>query len=87
MFLLTSKFNLCFVHISQYLLQFLLNIYCCAKRLHIISNALFRLLAFKDKYNKNKLLILDKINNLATNIQIVTKLMRYTCKKKLNSIN
>jgi len=48
---------------------------------------LFKLLAFKNKYNKDKLLILDKINNFATNIQVVTKLMRQTFKKNKDLIN
>jgi hypothetical protein len=48
---------------------------------------LFKLLAFENKYNKNKLLILDKIDNFATNVEIVTKLMRQTFKEKLNLIN
>jgi len=48
---------------------------------------LFNVLAFKNKYNKTKLLILDKIDNFATNIEIVTKLMQQTFKKKLNLID
>jgi len=48
---------------------------------------LFKLLALKDKYNKNKLLILDKIDNFATNVEIVIKLMRQTFKEKSNLIN
>jgi len=42
---------------------------------------LFRLLVLKDKYNKNKLLILNKIDNFATNIKIVIKLIEQTFKK------
>jgi len=75
------------VRVLQYLLQFLLNIYYCAKSLYTISNILFRLLALKDKFNKNKLLILDKINNFATNIETIIKLMRQTFKEKLNLID
>ena len=75
------------MRVLQYLLQFLLNIYYCAKRLYTISNILFRLLALKDKYNKNKLLILDKINNFATNIETIIKLMQQTFKEKLNLID
>jgi len=48
---------------------------------------LFRLLAFENKHNKNKLLILNKINNFVTNVKIVIKLMRQTFKKKLNLID
>jgi len=48
---------------------------------------LFNLLAFEDKYNKNKLLILDKIDSFVTNIKIVIKLMRQTFKKKLNLVD
>jgi len=75
------------VHVLQYLLQFLLDIYYCAKRLHTILNALFKLSTFKDKYNKNKLLILNKINNFVTNIQTIIELMRQIFKKKLNLID
>jgi len=75
------------VRISQYFLQFLLDVRYCARRLHTISNALFKLLALKDKYNKNKLLILNKINNFATNVQAIIKLMRQTFKEKLNLID
>jgi len=64
------------VRVSQYLSQFLLNVRHRTKKLYTISNALFKLLAFEDKHNKNKLLILDKINNFATNVEIVIKLMR-----------
>jgi len=64
------------VYISQYLLQFLLNVHYCVEKLYIISNALYSLFAFENKYNKNKLLILDKIDNFATNIQAIIKLMR-----------
>jgi len=39
---------------------------------------MFRLLVLKDKYNKNKLLILNKIDNFATNIKIVIKLIEQT---------
>ncbi len=53
----------------------------------MISNALFKLLAFEDKQNKNKLLILDKINNFVTNVKIVIKLMRQIFKKKSNLID
>ena len=48
---------------------------------------MFRLLAFENKHNKNKLLILNKINNFVTNVKIVIKLMRQTFKKKLNLID
>jgi len=71
------------VYISQYLLQFLLNVRYCAKKLHTILNALFRFLALKDKYNKNKLSILNKIDNFAIDIQIVIELMQQTFKKKV----
>jgi len=53
----------------------------------MISNALFKFLAFEDKHNKNKSLILNKINNFATNVEIVIKLMRQTFKEKSNLIN
>jgi hypothetical protein len=86
-FLLTNKLNFCLVYILQYFLQFLLDMYYCAKRLYIISNILFRFFALKDKYNKNKLLILNKVDNFATNIEIITKLIQQTFKKKLNLIN
>ncbi len=82
-----NKLNLCLVHVSQYFSQFLLNVRYYIERLHIISNALFRLLAFKDKYNKNKLLILNKIDNFATNVKTIIKLLRQTFKEKLNLIN
>jgi len=62
-------------------LQFLLDIRYCAKRLYIILNMLFKLFPFKDKYNKNKLLILDKINNFATNIKTIIKLIQQTLKR------
>ncbi len=75
-FLLINKLNLCLMRISQYLLQFSLNICYCVERLYTISNALFKLFAFEIKHNKNKLLILNKINNFATNIKIIIKLMR-----------
>ncbi len=75
------------MRISQYFSQFLLNVRYCAKRLYIISNALFKFLAFKNKYNKNKLLILDKINNFATNVETIIKLMRQTFKEKFNLID
>jgi len=75
------------VRILQYLLQFLLDIRYCAKRLHTILDILSKLFALKDKHNKNKLLILDKIDNFATNVQIITKLIRQTFKKKLNLID
>ncbi len=55
--------------------------------MYTISNILFKLLVLKDKYNKNKLLILDKIDNFATNIEIVTKLIQQTFKKKLNLVD
>ncbi len=42
---------------------------------------LFKLFPFKDKYNKNKLLILDKINNFATNIKTIIKLIQQTLKR------
>jgi len=57
------------------------------KKLHITLNALSKLHVLKHKYNKNKLLILDKINNFATNIKIVTKLMQQTSKEKSNLID
>jgi len=50
-------------------------------------NALFKLLALKDKHNKNKLLILNKINNFAINIQAIIELMRQTFKEKINLID
>ncbi len=75
------------MHVSQYLSQFSLNVRHRIERLHTISNALFKLLAFENKHNKNKLLILDKIDNFATNVEIITKLMRQTFKEKLNLIN
>ncbi len=53
----------------------------------MISNALFKLLAFENKHNKNKLLILDEINNFATNVKTIIELMRQTFKKKLNLID
>jgi len=86
-FLLIDKLNFRFVRILQYFLQFLLNVRYCAKRLHTISNILFRLFALKNKYNKNKLLILNKIDNFATNVQTITKLVRQIFKKKSNLIN
>ncbi len=86
-FLLIDKLNLRLVRISQYLSQFSLNVRHCTRKLHTISNALFKLLAFKNKYNKNNLLILDKIDNFATNVKTITKLMRQTFKKKSNLIN
>ncbi len=46
------------------------------KDYYIISNTLFRLLVLKDKYNKDKLLILNKIDNFATNIEIIIKLIQ-----------
>jgi len=48
---------------------------------------LFRLLAFENKHNKNKLLILNKINNFVTNVETITKLMRQTFKEKSNLID
>jgi len=75
------------VRISQYLLQFSLDVRHRIEKLYTISNILFRLLALEDKYNKNKLLILNKINNFATNVQAITKLMRQIFKKKLNLID
>ena len=48
---------------------------------------MFKLLAFEDKHNKNKLLSLDKIHNFATNVKTITKLMRQTFKEKLNLID
>ena len=39
------------------------------------------------RIHKNKLLILDKIDNFATNVEIITKLMQQTFKEKLNLIN
>jgi len=74
------------VRISQYLLQFLLNVRYRIERLYTISNALFRLLAFEDKYKKNKLSILDKIDNFAINVQTITKLIQQIFKKKLNLV-
>jgi len=53
----------------------------------MILNILFKLLTLKDKYNKNKSLILDKINNFATNIQVITKLIQQTFKEKINLID
>ncbi len=86
-FLLIDKFNLCLIYILQYLLQLLLDIHYYIERLYIVSNILFKLLAFKNKYNKNKLLILDKINNFVINVLIIIKLVRQTFKKKLNLID
>jgi len=86
-FLLIDKLNLRLVRISQYPSQFSLNVRHFTRKLHTISNALFKLLAFKNKYNKNSLLILDKIDNFATNVKTITKLMRQTFKKKSNLIN
>jgi len=85
--LLINKLNLCLVRISQYLLQYLLNVRYYIKRLYTILNILSKLLALKNKYNRNKLTILDKLNNFAINIQIITKLMRQTSKKKSNLVN
>ncbi len=48
---------------------------------------MFRLLAFENKHNKNKLLILNKINNFVTNVETITKLMRQTFKEKSNLID
>jgi hypothetical protein len=53
----------------------------------MISNILFKLFILKDKYNKNKLLILNKIDNFATNVETITKLIQQTFKKKLILIN
>jgi len=75
------------VRVSQYFSQFLLNVRHRVERLHTISNALFKLLALENKHNKNKSLILDKINNFATNVEIVTKLMRQIFKEKSNLID
>ncbi len=75
------------MRISQYFLQFSLNICYYVERLHTISNALFKFFAFEIKYNKNKLLILNKIDNFATNIKIIIKLMRQTFKEKSNLID
>jgi len=75
------------VRISQYLSQFSLNVRHRIEKLYTISNALFRLLAFKNKHNKNKLLILNEINNFATKVKIVIKLMRQTFKEKSNLID
>jgi len=86
-FLLINKLNLCLVHISQYFSQFSLDVRYRTKKLYTISNALFKLLARKNKHNKNKLLILNKIKNFATNVQAITKLMRQIFKKKSNLVN
>jgi len=86
-FLLINKLNLRLVRVSQYLSQFSLNVRHRIKRLYTISNALFKLLAFEDKHNKNKSLILDKIDKFATNVETIIKLMRQTFKKKLNLID
>jgi len=75
------------VRISQYLLQFLLNVYYRAKRLYTISNILFRLFTLENKYNKNKLSILNKIDNFAIDVQVVTKLIQQIFKKNLNLID
>jgi len=75
------------IFVSQYFLQFLLNVRYRTKKLYTISNILFKLFTLEDKYNKNKLLILDKINNFATNIQIVIKLMQQIFKKKSNLVD
>ncbi len=75
------------MRVSQYLSQFSLNVRYRIERLHTISNALFKLLAFENKHNKNKSLILDKIDNFATNVKTIIKLMRQTFKEKLNLID
>jgi len=67
-FVLTNKLNVCLIYILQYLLQFLLNIYYCAKKLYTIFDILFRLFALKSKYNNNRLLILNKIDNFTIDI-------------------
>jgi len=86
-FLLINKLNLCFVRILQYLLQFLLDIRYCTKKLYTISNVLSRFLALENKYNKNKLLSLNKIDNFAIDVQVVIKLMQQTFKEKLNLVD
>ncbi len=86
-FLSIDKLNLRLVCVSQYLSQFSLNVRHRIERLHTISNALFKLLAFEDKHNKNKLLILDKINNFATNVEAIIELMRQTFKEKSNLVD
>ncbi len=86
-FLLINKLNLRLVRASQYLSQFSLNVRHRTRRLHTISNALFKLFTFENKHNKNKLLILDKMDNFATNVKIVTKLMRQTFKETSNLID
>jgi hypothetical protein len=75
-FLLINKLNLRLVRVSQYFLQFSLNVRYYIRRLHTISNALFKLFAFENKHNKNKLLILDKIDNFVISVETITKLMR-----------
>jgi len=75
------------VRILQYLLQFSLDIRYRTRKLYIISNVLSKLLAFKDKYNKNKLLILNKIDNFATNVQAIIELMQQNFKEKSNLVN
>jgi len=75
------------VRISQYFSQFLLNVHYRTRRLHTILDILSRFFALKDKYNKNKLLILNKIDNFAINVQAIIELMRQTFKKKLNLID
>jgi len=62
--------------VLQYLLQFLLNVHYYIEILHTVLNTLSKLLIFEDKHNKNKLLILNKIENFATNVEIITKLMQ-----------
>ena len=86
-FLLIDKLNFRLVRISQSLLQFSLNVRYRIERFHTISNALFKFLALKNKHNKNKLLILNKINNFATNVQAIIKLMQQIFKEKLNLID
>jgi len=57
------------------------------KKLYTISNALFKLLALENKYNKNKLLILNKIDNFATNIQAIIELIQQFVKEKSNLVD
>jgi len=47
-----------------------------------MSNILLRLFVFKSKYNKNKLLILNKIVNFAINIKTTIKLIQQIFNRK-----
>lgn len=47
-----------------------------------MSNILLRLFVFKSKYNKNKLLIYNKIVNFAINIKTTIKLIQQIFNRK-----